>query len=219
MWTNLVKIKDYRNTSFNYYDFSIGNKKIEFKRKFIKDHPRVRNMYLTIKNRENRYNIEFRKIYHEKCAYCGISTQVIDSSRFEVDHVIPVSILKQNFGYKYEEINGLDNLVNSCQMCNRGKTNFYCKESEFKLFHPDNNNLPIIFERTEDYSIEISSGYENNILIKEFYTKLKFDSQLRRLDYLLMEMKDFCDMHEGETIINDIQRLIYKIESKRRRNY
>lgn len=219
METNLVKIKDYRNTSFVYYDFSLGSKKSDFIKKFKIQYPRVRNVHSTIKKRENIYNIEFRKIYHEKCAYCGISTQVIDSSRFEVDHVIPASILKQNLGYTYEQINGIDNLVNSCQMCNRGKTNFFCDESNYMLLHPDNNHLPKIFERKEDYSIEISTEYANNAIIKEFYIKLKLNNQLRRLDYLLMEMKDFCDKHEGEVIINEIQKLIIKIENKRRRNY
>lgn len=219
MRTNLVEIKDYRNTSFVNNDFAIGNKKNEFMKKFRQNHPRVRNIHSTVKNRDNIFNGEFRKLYFEKCAYCGLSTQVIGVSSFEVDHVIPASILKLDLGYTYEYINGIDNLVNSCQMCNRGKTNYFCKEEYYKLLHPDSNNLPTVFERTEEYSIEISTEYESDSVIREFYTQLKLNNQLRRLDYLLMEMKDFCDKNEGEAIIDEMQKLIIKIENKRRKNY
>ncbi|WP_158700710.1 HNH endonuclease [Bacillus paralicheniformis] len=219
METNIVKIKDYRNTSYKNDDFTLGNKKLVFMKKFKTDHPKVRNIYNTLKNRTNKYNSEFRRIYYNKCAYCGISTQVIDSSRFEVDHVIPLSTLKINLDYSRDKINGIENLVNSCQMCNRGKRDFYCDEENLKILHPDYNCLPQIFYRKKDYSIDINEDYGKNSVIIEFYRKLKFDNQLRRLDYLLMEMKDFCDIHEGEAIINDIQKLIFKIESKRRANY
>ncbi|MEC0597263.1 HNH endonuclease signature motif containing protein [Bacillus spizizenii] len=219
METNVLIIKDYRNTSFKNDDFTLGNKKTVFMKNFQSDHPKVTNIYNTLKNKANKYNIEFRKIYYNKCAYCGISTQVIDSSKFEVDHVIPTKILKLNLGYSRSKINSIENLVSSCQMCNRGKRDFYCDGENLRLLHPDNNCLPQIFYRKSDYTIDINKEYENNTCIKKFYRKLKFDNQLRRLDYLLMEMKDFCDSYEEEPIINNIQKLILKIESKRRANY
>ncbi|SDG26826.1 HNH endonuclease [Fontibacillus panacisegetis] len=219
MATNLLTVQDYRNTSFNDNDFLLGEKKIKFMEDFKLDHPQVKNIYNTIKNRDNKFNAQFRSIYYEKCAYCGVNTQVIDSSRFEVDHVVPASVLKLGLGYSDEFINGIDNLVNSCHMCNRGKSNFLCEEESLNLLHPDNNNLPQIFWRSDDYSIEINEVYIDNLVIKEFYDKLKLHNQLRRIDYLLMEMKDFCEKHEGEQIIDKIQKLITRIESKRRRNY
>lgn len=220
MATNIVITKDYRVTSFQFIDFTLGNKKNIFMEKFKEEHSGVRYVYNTIMNRNNKYNRIFREIYHERCAYCGISTQVIDSSRYEVDHVIPASVLKRETNeYTKEEINGINNLVCSCQMCNRGKQAFYCDKDNLDLLHPDNNRLPEIFKRSEDYYIIISEEYQENETIHEFYNRLKFSNQLRRLDFLLMEMKDFCNKYQDEPIIDDVQRLILKVESRRRRNY
>lgn len=213
------QIKDYRNTSYNEYDHSLGDKKVKFMDDFKLNYPRAWNIYSYVNKNGQFYNIKFKNIYYDKCVYCGISTQVINSSNFEVDHFIPKAVLDVNLGYDKKEIHGIKNLVNSCKMCNRGKLDFLCDAESIEMLHPDNNQLSLIFNRKTDFSIEINNEYVNNNVIKEFYTKLKLDNQLRRLDYLLMEMKDFCDRYEGESIINEIQKLILKIESKRRKNY
>jgi len=219
MGSNITVANDYRNTEYTNHDFSLGSKKIDFMDEFRIRHPRAENIYNYIRNRQNGFNRTFRFIYYEKCAYCGINTQVIDSSKFEVDHFIPESVLRLDLGYTYAHINGIDNLVNSCQMCNRGKTNFLSSKENIDLLHPDNNKLPLIFERLDDYSIRIREEYKGNTDIKKFYLDLNFENQLRRLDFLLMEMKDFCDIYPTESIVKDMQTLILKIESKRRRNY
>lgn len=219
MKTELTELKDYRNTSFGNFDFTIGNKKTEFMKIFRLYHQTAWNIYNYVNNKSIDFNKQFRIIYHEKCAYCGVSTQVISSSNFEVDHVIPKLVLELDMGYDKKNINGIDNLVNSCQMCNRGKLGFMCDEEFIEIFHPDNNKLKYIFTRSDDYSIEIQNEYVDNSVVKDFYLKLKLNNQLRRLDYLIMEMKDFCDKHEGDIITDEIQKLITKIESKRRQNY
>lgn len=213
------QIKDYRNTSYNEQDHYLGDKKVRFMADFKLDHPRAWNVYNYINKSGQFYSIKFRDIYYDKCVYCGISTQVINSSNFEVDHFIPKAVLDADLGYDKKEIHGIKNLVNSCKMCNRGKLDFLCDTAFTDLLHPDNNQFPLIFNRKTDYSIVINHEYVDNSNIKEFYAKLKLDNQLRRLDYLLMEMKDFCDRYEGEQIINEIQKLILGIESKRRKNY
>jgi len=219
MVTSKIVVKDYRNTTFKVYEFQLVEKKQLFMKILREQHPRANNIHNIIKTRDNKLNIDFRTLYFEKCAYCGISTQVIDSSKFEVDHVIPHSVLKINLGYSSEEINGIGNLVSSCQMCNREKQDFLCDKEIMNILHPDNGHLPKVFTRENDYSIVITSEYQGNKSIKEFYDKLRLSNQLRRLDYLIMEMKDFCDEHKDENIINRIQTLILKVESKRRRNY
>lgn len=219
MKADLVKVKDYRNTSFKDLDFTLGQKKVEFMEKFREYHPYAWNIYNYVNDRSFELNREFRQIYHEKCAYCGVSTQVISSSNFEVDHVIPKVVLDLDMGYDKKFINGIENLVSSCQLCNRSKQGFTCADEFIKILHPDNNQLIAIFNRTPDYTIVIQDEYKQNDVVKDFYIRLKLDNQLRRLDYLLMEMKDFCDKHEGETIVNEIQKLIIKIESNRRHNY
>ncbi|MFS0673659.1 HNH endonuclease [Ornithinibacillus sp. 179-J 7C1 HS] len=212
------QLNDYRNTSYKVYDYTLGKKKLDFMDDFKSIHPRAWNIYSYVNKNGEGFNIKFRNLYHDKCVYCGISTQVINSSNFEVDHFIPKTVLDLKLEYDKKDIHGIDNLVNSCKMCNRGKKDFLCDSEELENLHPDNNKLPFIFYRNKDLSIEVSSDY-NRDTVKDFYTKLKLDNQLRRLDYLLMEMKDFCDRYEGAPIINEIHRLILKIESKRRKNY
>ncbi|MFS3915509.1 HNH endonuclease [Bacillus australimaris] len=212
-------IVDYRNTSYKQFDFSLREKKVSFIENFKLDYPKAWNIYNYVNRKGEVYNIKFREMYHDKCVYCGVSIQVINSSNFEVDHVIPKSVLKLERGYDAKEIHGINNLVNSCQMCNRGKEDFLCDIENLETLHPDYNKLPTIFNRRSDYSIEINNEYKDISLIKEFYKKLKLNNQLRRLDYLLMEMKDFCDRYEGEQIINELEKLILRIENKRRRNY
>ncbi|MCY7961516.1 HNH endonuclease [Bacillus inaquosorum] len=212
-------ISDYRNTSYKQFDFTINDKKIKFIKDFKLDYPKAWKIYDYINKKGQLFNLKFRAIYHDKCAYCGISTQVINASNFEVDHFIPKSVLESELRFDKRDIHGINNLVNSCQMCNRGKLDFLCDIENLETLHPDNNRLPLIFNRKSDFSIVINKEYENNNIIKDFYNKLKLNNQLRRLDYLLMEMKDFCERHEGAPIINEIQKLILKIESKRRRNY
>lgn len=219
MKTNITKNKDYRNTSYNHYDFSLEQRKNEFMETFRLHHPKAWHIYGYVSDRMGPFNKSFRKIYHDKCVYCGISTQVINSSNFEVDHVIPKFVLDLNWDYDKKEIHGINNLVNSCQMCNRGKQSFLCDANYLEKLHPDKNFLPMIFSRNMDYSIEINNEFKENETIKKFYNTLKLNNQLRRLDYLLMEMKDFCDKYEGDTIVVEIQKLIIKIENKRRRNY
>ena len=182
---------DYRNTSFNIYDFEMGNKKFEFLNQFSVIHPRAENHYSHICDKSSKLNFLFREIYFHKCAYCGINIEVIDSSNFEVDHFIPKTILKQSIPqYNSKYVNGILNLVSSCKTCNRAKSNFICQEDEIHLIHPDRNQLKVIFQRKEDFSIEIRPHYRDNDIIENFFKTLKLDSQQRRIEYLIMEMKD-----------------------------
>lgn len=220
MVISTFKTVDYRNTSFRVYDFNLGDKKSDLLNELLKNKPGITNIYNNIKNRDNVYNEKFRKIYNMKCVYCGTSIQVIESSRFEVDHVIPISVIKLRIGYSPVELNGIGNLVNSCQMCNRGKRNFLIEDSYLEILHPDKNKLNEIFYRDSDFSIQIIDKYAKDPLINAFYYKLKFHNELRRVDYLLMEMMDFCEKHNtDDEVINRVQQLILKIEGKKRYNY
>ncbi|WP_214729591.1 HNH endonuclease [Exiguobacterium sp. s168] len=213
---------DYRNTSFINYDFEMGNKKVEFLKQFSVKHPRAENHYSHISEKSSSLNFLFREIYFHKCAYCGVNIEVIDSSNFEVDHFIPKNILKQAIPhYNSNYINGILNLVSSCKTCNRSKSNFVCHEGEIDLIHPDRNQLKIIFNRKEDFSIEIHPDYKYSDNIEKFFKTLKLDSQQRRMEYLIMEMKDFCSKFEGKEnkTILQIKSMIMQIENKRRRLY
>lgn len=219
MTSKAIAIKDYRNTTFKVYDFTINDKKVVFMNEFRKVHERAWNIYLNIKSRTCDFNKPFKQIYHNKCVYCGIDTNVIELSRFEIDHFIPQTVLKQNLGYDKKYINGIHNLVNSCNMCNRNKSGFITDQKNFDLLHPDNQYLSSIFNRLDDFSIEINADYSTNVEVERFYTSLNLDNQIRRLDYLIMEIKDFCEEYPTESIVPQLNALILKIENKRRKNY
>ncbi|MGE6556629.1 HNH endonuclease [Exiguobacterium artemiae] len=213
---------DYRNTSFKNYDFELGNKKVEFLEQFFAKHPRAQNHYTHVNEKSSDLNVLFREIYFHKCAYCGTNIEVIDSSNFEVDHFIPKDILKQSIPhYDFNYINSILNLVSSCKTCNRSKSNFICNEEEVELIHPDKNKLKNLFKRKEDFSIEIHVDYAKNSNIENFFKKLNLDSQQKRIEYLIMEMKDFCKEYEDEEneIISHIKSIIMQIENKRRKLY
>ncbi|KUF22581.1 HNH endonuclease [Bacillus sp. Nf3] len=213
-----TKIKvDYRLTSLNKLEFIY--EKDKFLKEFKNEFPKAWNVYGYVNKRGEKYNINFRKLYHNRCAYCGVSTQIINSSEFEVDHFIPRSRTNYNASLRKEFINGIYNLVNSCRLCNRSKEDFF-DEKYVEILNPDNNNLPSVFHRKEDYTIVISDEYKNNKTISTFYNKLKLNNQLRRLDFLLMEMKDFCEIYgDIERVSYPILNLISNIEKKRRESY
>jgi hypothetical protein len=219
MISEVTSTKDYRNTSYKYSDFTLGDKKENFMKGFRKVHIRAWNIYSNIKSRQSGFNRAFKAIYHDKCVYCGINTHVIELSRFEIDHFIPQAVLEKGLGYSTEDINGIYNLVNSCNMCNRKKSSFITDRDNFQLLHPDKEDLIKIFDRLDDFSIVINNDYINNNEVVKFYETLNLDNQIRRLDFLIMEMKDFCEQYPMESIVPQINALILKIESKRRKNY
>lgn len=220
MENNTITLIDYRNTSFSNLDFSIEDKKINFLIELKEEKPRIWNIYININKIGDKFNAKFKEIYHHKCVYCGISVYVIESSRFEIDHVIPHASIDWGKGHTRSTLNGIDNLVNSCQLCNRSKSDFYILDEYLELMHPDNNNLNKVFYRDSDYSIKIKEEYKDDSFIKEFYTSLKLHNELRRVDYLLMEMKEFCNQNnKSDELIFKLQTLILKIEQKKRFNY
>lgn len=219
MISNTTEIKDYRNTSYKKYDFTLNNKKEDFMIEFRKVHIRAWNIYSNIRSKKSIFNRNFKAVYHDKCVYCGINTHVIELSRFEIDHYIPQAVLRNNLGYDVKEINGIGNLVNSCRMCNGNKSGFTTDEQNFKLLHPDNEHLKEIFSRSNDFSIIINSDYLDKNEVVKFYDALNLDNQIRRLDFLIMEMKDFCEQYPDADIVQQMNWLILNVESKRRKNY
>lgn len=219
MTSSATEIKDYRNTAYKKYDFTLNDKKDVFISEFRLQHRKAWNIYANIRSRTCDLNRSFKSIYHDKCVYCGINTHVIELSRFEIDHFIPLAVLKKNLGYDVKYINGLSNLVNSCRMCNGNKSSFITDHDNFELLHPDNVDFQKVFDRLDDLSIIINDNFVSNCEVVKFYEALGLDNQIRRLDFLIMEMKDFCEQYPDANIVPQINRLILKVESKRRKNY
>jgi hypothetical protein len=76
-----------------------------------------------------------------KCFYCDHKISVIESNSehfADVDHFLPHSLIKHNFGYN---INGVWNLVLSCKGCNRGTNGKFSEIPDQKfLYKLDSRN-------------------------------------------------------------------------------
>lgn len=210
-------VNDYRNTSYKNIVFEFKNKKIQFISEFLTHYPKAWHIYSYVNKRGERFNNEFKDIYYNKCIYCGVNLDVIESSNFEVDHYIPQNVLKYSPDrYDKRNIQGIDNLVNSCRFCNQSKKHFICNEQNL---HPDENKLHEIFIRKNDFSIDIAPDYISNSDVVNFYKALKLDNEVRRINYLIMELKDFAEKHHDNQELQGVHRIILDIERKRRINY
>lgn len=176
---------DYRNTK---YCPEIGN--IEERKNSllaeIRQTQRGRDMhrYLSQKPYKEIFLKKFCKAYNDKCAYCGVSLDIL--STFEIDHFIPRTSCK--FDGSKAAAGDMKNLVLACRDCNRWKSNFDTSGAENDL-HPDYEGITKSFVRDSQYYIRVSKEKADTPHVNEFYTQLRFDHQMRRVDYLLMSMR------------------------------
>ena len=75
--------KDYRNTVYEVLNKNIINDKNALEERIKREHPKVKIIYNQINKKDSEYNKRFRNIYNNKCAYCGITTDVISSELFD----------------------------------------------------------------------------------------------------------------------------------------
>ncbi|WP_019771059.1 HNH endonuclease [Streptococcus sobrinus] len=150
--------------------------------------------YSKISNKAGKYYQPFEKIYHKKCAYCGINTAIQSSSSFEIDHFInePQKTLPDG-----KNVNHVNNLVFACRNCNQSKKNFRVNDVINEL-NPD-VTIQEVFVRKKNYTIKINNKFKENQVIKDFYNKLKFSSSFRQLDYLLLNLFYMKDAATAET--------------------
>ena len=203
--------KDYRNTVYEVLNKNIINDKNALEERIKREHPKVKIIYNQINKKDSEYNKRFRNIYNNKCAYCGITTDVISSELLEIDHFICESSFKEN-KIKAGEIN---NLVLSCKKCNRAKSDFKWEEEYTSKFSVDDGNITELFYRDEDYSIKIKGKYITDKTICSFYRKLKLNEEIRRLDFLLMNMYGFYNKYSENKNIYRILEYIVLLQKKR----
>ena len=79
---------DYRETILCKNIFSnVENEKGKLLNKIKSEHPKAKNFYNLLGR--SGYRPDFMDVYHRKCAYCGVSIELISASSFEIDHIIP----------------------------------------------------------------------------------------------------------------------------------
>lgn len=203
--------RDYRNTQYCQSLVSIEDKKKELESKISNEHPRAKIMYNQIRPRDGEYLDSFMRIYNYKCAYCGASIKSISFELFEVDHFICESAFDST-----AEAGKVENLVLSCSKCNRGKGKFLIKGEYVKILNPDTENICRVFNRDSRYYIRISDDYNDDDEILAFYEKLKLKYQVRRLDYLLMNMKGLYEKIKDKSEASLLAECIVEVENKRK---
>lgn len=176
---------DFRNTKYCPALCEITVKKETVAGMVKNDHPKARDMHHYISKNELPYKTEFMKAYNFKCAYCGASIQVLPKRMFEIDHFFHEKSTrfhtKADAGY-------IENLVLSCQSCNRKKLALPIPDEAITYLHPDAEEFKNVFCRDEKYYIRIAEQYRSNSLVSKFYSELDLSSDTHRLDYLLMNM-------------------------------
>jgi len=201
---------DYRNTAYCPNLSELKAKKDKVVQMIAADHPRARDMHTYISQNDKSYKDSFMEAYNRKCAYCGVSLQIIPRAMFEIDHVIyekspKFSRSKANAGY-------IDNLVLACHFCNHSKQGFEIPDDQLGKLHPDSEEITNVFVRDETFYIQIDEAYQSNQSIQEFYKKINFSSELHRIDYLLMNMmglvKKMEEKHQDPTSLHNAIRLL-----------
>ena len=94
---------DYRRTKYCpvLVDIKEKKKKIEYLVK--EEHPYAKDMHAYISDNSENFKVEFLKAYNMKCAYCGVSVDLIKKNEFEIDHFLykksPIFKSKKDAGY------------------------------------------------------------------------------------------------------------------------
>lgn len=210
----LMNCNDYRNTKYCRRLENLQLKKEDLKNEIMKDHPRLIDHYRFISNNNLEYKNKFSSIYNKKCAYCGISYDLIGGiGSFEIDHFIYKSFFKRKC-----EAGDISNLVLACPDCNRKKSSFLILNKYKELLNPDFSDITDVFVRDDLFYIVISTKYKNDKFIHDFYEKLKLNSEFCRLDFLLMSIFKLVDFTVNSNFNDEhflpVLNILYKTKNK-----
>lgn len=176
---------DYRRTKYCPELVDIKEKKKKIEALIKKEHPHAQDMHTYISDNSEKYKLKFVQAYNGKCAYCGVSIDLIKKNEFEIDHFLyekfPKFKTKKEAGY-------IENLILACHDCNHNKSDFWINEDCYNALYPDEKEMQKTFFRDEQYYICISDEYKDDKSINEFYDKVRLGTELYRLDYLLMNI-------------------------------
>lgn len=204
---------DYRNTKYCPSLGDVGHKKKKVEVLIRKDHPKAIDMHAYISKNDEFYKKNFMEAYNYKCAYCGVSIDLIPKSVYEIDHYIYEKsskfVSKKDAGY-------IENLVLSCHDCNHKKSSFLIPDGDFQRLYPDNEEITNTFYRDDLYYIQISDDEKDNQTVINFYKQLQLGAEVHRLDYLLMSMIGLQRKHiDDEKLYLGIGKIIDILRKKR----
>lgn len=176
-------VNDYRITKYEEEFDGISEKKRLVRDQIKKDKPRVKDFHTYISDNDGLYKKPFMNAYNGKCAYCGLSIDIIPKSYFEIDHFIYQKsskfATKKDAGY-------IENLVLACHNCNHKKSGYIVADDDYDKLYPDTAEIKTTFSRDEDFYIRYNTPCNDSIV--QFYEQLGLGDELKRVDYLLMSI-------------------------------
>ncbi len=184
-------IEDYRSTKYCPRLTELVDAKESVKDAVLAKHRGARDMYRYISKNDFPFKCLFVQAYKGKCAYCGVSIKIIPWKMFEIDHFIPKD--SPRFGGKKAKAGYIENLVLSCYDCNRAKSSLELPDADHYKLHPDDVQITHSFIRDDKYYIRVSEDMKSDNSVNKFYTQLRLDSQIHRIDYLLLSMRGLCE--------------------------
>lgn len=207
---------DYRNTDQCPTLIDVATKKSILENAIKTNSTKTRIVYNKIKDKQDVYYNEFAKIYNYKCAYCGTSVKFTNIQLFEVDHYICESAFSKDTPGR-AEAGKIENLTFSCYSCNRGKGSLHIMNGHIPMLNPDDNSISDLFCRDNEYYIKIHSDYSSDRFIQSFYTKLKLESEFRRLDFLLLEMDSLVKkvQSNNEELAQKLEQCMNRLKQKK----
>ena len=199
-------VDDYRNTKYCPVLENIEDKKNEVEVMVKEDYPDAVDMHAYISQNNKKYKREFMKIYNCKCSYCGISIDLISKNSFEIDHYL----YEKSTRFTSKKYAGyIKNLVLACHDCNHKKSSYDISDGDYNILYPDGDDIRKSFCRDDMFYIKISEEMNGNRTVEDFYGQLQLDSEIHRLDYLLMNLIGVQSKHKDN---NDLYAEIGKIK-------
>lgn len=206
-------VDDYRNTRYCPILSNMKGKKQKIVDAVKVEHPKAVDMHTYISRNDEKYKMQFVEAYNCKCAYCGVSMDLVPKALFEVDHFLYRK--SQRFESK-KHAGYIDNLVLACHNCNHRKSSFDIADVDYDLLHPDGEKIKDTFYRDEMFYIKMSKEKDKNCNIKMFYDRLQLGGEVHRLDYLLMNLIGFQREHkDNDEIYSAIGKIIDILSKKR----
>lgn len=182
--------EDYRNTKYCPKLTDLADKKNNIKNAILAEHSRAKDMHTYISKNDELFKKQFIEAYNGKCAYCGVSIEIISWNMFEIDHFIPKGA--ERFGKSKANAGYIENLVLSCRDCNRAKKALECPDKDLHKIHPDGTEITDSFVRDDYYYIRVSEKMKDDDTVNLFYKQVDLGNQSHRIDYLLMNMRGLC---------------------------
>lgn len=204
---------DYRMTKYCSELVNIQDRKKKIEKQIKAVHPRAKDMHTYLSDNSSMFKLKFVQAYNGKCAYCGVSVDLLPKNIFEIDHFLYEKASR--FATK-KEAGYIENLVLACHDCNHNKGSFWIEEEQYDKLNPDGEGIKDSFMRDEQYYIRINDKSKDNRSIARFYEKLKLGSELHRLDYLLMNIIGMQRKHQdNDELYSGLGKILDIVKAKR----